>query len=64
MSKVNELRKEITYLEAEKAFNISMIGLLMAEANMIDRQIEDYSASGLYIEAKIKDLKAELKDTE
>jgi hypothetical protein len=62
--KVNELRKEIKYLEAEKAFNISMIGLLMAEANAIDRQIMDYTSSGLYISEKIRDLKAELKDTE
>lgn len=61
--KVNEIQKEIKYLEAQKAYNLSMISLLMAEANQADLEIEGLTRSGLLINEKIRDLEAELLDT-
>jgi hypothetical protein len=62
--KVNELRKEIKYIEADIAFKQSLIALLMEEANMLDHQASMHAQTISQSWAKIRDLKAELKDTE
>jgi len=62
--KLQELRKDIHYLESELQFTTSMIGCLIAEANNLDLQIEVYTRSGQAIENKLRDLRAEMKDYE
>ena len=62
-NKVHELEKEINALESQRQYLTSIISLCIAEANLIDTQIEEYTRSGLLIESKLKDLRAELKDT-
>ncbi len=58
-----EIRKELTNLQIEYSYKTSMIALLMSEANMVDKEIEQLTASGLKIKEKMADLRAELKDT-
>jgi len=62
-TKANEIRKDITYLESEKAFINSTIALLMADQLQIDEQIALHTLSGIAVDRKIKDLRAELADT-
>lgn len=58
-----EIRLEINRLESHISFITSMISLLMAEGNLIDAQIENFTRDGVSTRDKIRDLQAELKDT-
>lgn len=58
-----EISQQIKNLESEKGYINSMISLLMSEANLIDMEIEGFTHKGLSIEEKLRDLRAELKDT-
>ncbi len=61
--RVKELESEIRSLESQREYLTSIIGLHIAEANMIDMQIEVYTKAGIAVEHKLRDLRAELKDT-
>ncbi len=58
-----EIEKDIEFVKGQMAYNVSMIALLMSEANLIDKEIEGLTASGLVLREKMRDLEAELKDT-
>lgn len=58
-----EISQQIKNLESEKSYINSMIALLMSEANLIDMEIDGFTHQGIVIEEKLRDLRAELKDT-
>lgn len=62
-ARVKDIRDKIKYLESERQYTISMIALLMAEQDNIDLQIAILTQAGIGIDAKLRDLKAELADT-
>ena len=61
--KIAELEQEIRVLESEKDYLNSFISLLMSEADMIDHEIAQKTCRGVEVNDKLRDLRAELKDT-
>jgi hypothetical protein len=60
--RVDELELEIYTVKTEIDFRQSMIGLLIAEANLLDAQAQDHEDKIKMLQAKLYDLRAELKD--
>jgi predicted nucleic acid-binding Zn-ribbon protein len=61
--KVYEINIEIRAVESRIEYLNSMISLCMSEANLLDLEIEELTLSGLKLKEKLRDLRAELKDT-
>lgn len=58
-----EIKHEMALLESQSAFLNSCISLLMADANLIDQEIEGYVRRAQDVQSQLRDLSAELKDT-
>lgn len=58
-----EIKQELRMLESTLSFLTSAISLLMAEANLVDNEIERYMKRLQLLQSEIADLRAELKDT-
>ncbi len=61
--RAKDLQLEIKSLESQREYLTSIISLHLAEANLIDQQVEVYTRAGIAVEIQLKDLRAELKDT-
>ncbi len=61
-NRVQELELELRAVESEIDFRRSMAGLLIAEANMLDAQAAQHEEGIKILQAKLYDLRAELKD--
>jgi hypothetical protein len=60
--RVNELEFEIYSVKTEIDFRQSMIGILIAEANLLDAQAKQHEEIINNLQSKLYDLQAELKD--
>lgn len=61
--KVEELSHKIKVNESTISYYTSIISLLMADANLIDMEIECYEHKLAFLKEELRDLQAELKDT-
>lgn len=58
-----EIRLEIGNVEGQISYLNSMIALCLAEANLLDAQVIQFTEEGLMAKTKLRDLQAELADT-